>query len=129
MVLNFFKTVCIFGICGACRTDEFSRITLEDVEKHQDLFLVHVRQTKTHIPRSFTISGKFAGIVQKYIDLRPVGVEATDWFFCNYQRGKCTKQFIGNNKFSKMPCRIAVYLTLPEPERHTGDKRDLGQCF
>lgn len=78
MSFNFFQTVCIFGICGACRTDEFTRINLEDVEKHGNLFLVRINQTKTKIPRSFTINGGFAGIVQKFIDLRPVDMQPTD---------------------------------------------------
>lgn len=110
------KTICIFGICGALRTDEFTRITPQDVEKHGNLFLVKINQTKTHMPRSFTINGGFAGIVQKFYDLRPAGLKPTDRLFCNYQRGKCTKQFMGENKFSGMPRRIAEYLSLPEPD-------------
>lgn len=102
------------------RTDEFTRLTLEDVEKHGNLFLVKIHKTKTHMPRSFTINGGFAGIVQKFFDLRPTGLQPTDRLFCNYQRGKCTRQFIGKKKFSNMPRRIAEHLVLPEPERYTG---------
>ncbi|KAG4076779.1 hypothetical protein HA402_009125 [Bradysia odoriphaga] len=114
------KVVLIFGICGACRTDELTRITRDDVERHGDLFLVKLQTTKTKVSGSFTINGKFAMIVQKYIDLRPNRVEGKDRFFMNYQRGKCTVQFIGKNKFAQMPRRIAAYLGLPEVDRYTG---------
>lgn len=111
--------VCIFGICGACRTDEFLHIKVDDVQKHSDtLFLVRLVQTKTKVIRSFTITGAFVRIVQKYIDLRPGN--AMERFFMNYQRGKCTMQVMGRNKFSKMPRRIAEYLQLETPERYTG---------
>lgn len=93
---------------------------MEHVEKHGEIFLVQIPKTKTKIPRSFTITGGFAGIVQKYINLRPSGLDSNDRFFTNYQKGKCTRQFIGKNKFSNAPRRIAEYLALPEPDRYTG---------
>lgn len=113
--------ICIFGICGALRTDEFVRITMSDIEKHGDLFLVKIGQTKTKIARSFTINGGFAETVRKYMGLRPARLGSNnDRFFVNYQRGKCTMQFIGKNKFSGMPRKIAEFLKLPQPERYTG---------
>ncbi|XP_037048476.1 uncharacterized protein LOC119082925 [Bradysia coprophila] len=114
------KVVLIFGICGACRTDELTRITRDDAERHGDLFLVKLQTTKTKVSGSFTINDRFAMIVQKYIDLRQDRVEGKDRFFLNYQRGKCTVQFIGKNKFAQMPRRIAAYLGLPEVDRYTG---------
>lgn len=111
--------MCIFGICGACRTDELVRITMSDVERHGNLFLVNLQQTKTKVFGSFTINGEFAAIVRKYIDLRPVRMETRNRFFVNYQRGKCTNQFIGKNKFAQMPRRIAAYLKLSEVDRYT----------
>lgn len=41
-------------------------------------------------------------------------------FFLNYQKGKCTQQSIGVNKFGGMPQKIAKFLKLPSPERFTG---------
>lgn len=116
--------MCIFGLCGACRTDEFLRITVKDVEKHSDsLYLVRLNQTKTKIVRSFTISGEFFGIVKKYIDLglQPTHADPEGRFFVNYQRGKCTTQFMGRNKFMHMPRRMAEFLELPMPDRYTGN--------
>lgn len=110
----------MFGICGACRTEEFVRIKLDDMQKHGSLYLVKVLLTKTKVNRSFTITGLFARIVEKYVKLRPNRVKSSDRLFVNYQRGKCTVQFIGRNKFSHMPRRIAEYLNLPEPQSYTG---------
>lgn len=113
--------VCIFGICGAMRTDELTRLTPHDIEKHGSLFLVKIGQTKTKISRSFTINGGFAEFVEKYMNLRPAKVQSTDRFFLNFQRGKCTVQFVGRNKFANMPRRIAEFLKLPETQRYTGE--------
>lgn len=114
--------MCIFGLSGACRTDEFLHITVKDVEKHSDsLYLVRLTQTKTKIVRSFTITGSFVDTVKKYIALRPIAhSDPKGRFFVNYQRGKCTSQNMGRNKFSKMPRRIAEFLNLPVVERYTG---------
>lgn len=113
--------VCIFGLCGACRTDEFLHITVQDVVKHSEsLYLVRFIQTKTKIVRSFTITGEFVAIAKKYIELRPTRADPNGRFFVNYQRGKCTTQFMGGNKFTHMPRRIATFLQLPMPERYTG---------
>ncbi|KAJ6639008.1 hypothetical protein Bhyg_11747, partial [Pseudolycoriella hygida] len=112
------KVSCIFGICGAMRTDEFVRVTIDDIEKHGDLFLVRILQTKTKVVRSFVISGRFFEITQRYMDLRPKNFPGR--FFVNFQRGKCTVQFIGKNKFSAMPRKIAEYLQLENQERYTG---------
>lgn len=93
---------------------------MDDVQRHGDLFLVKLQQTKTKVPGSFIINGRFSAIVQKYIDLRPTQVATKDRFFVNYQRGKCTVELIGKNKFSQMPRQIAEYLGLAKVERYTG---------
>ena len=41
---------------GACRTDELKKVRLQDIERHGSLFHVKIPQTKTSLPRSFTIS-------------------------------------------------------------------------
>lgn len=75
--------------------------------------------TKTHIKRSFTITGAFYEILKRYIVLRPDNTKS-DRFFLNYQNGKCIQQLIGINKFGSMPKEIAKYLNLPDPENYTG---------
>ena len=84
-----------------------------------DMIVVEIENSKTKVPWSFVIPKEFCSYVQKYIDLREPKM-LTARFFINYQRGKCSNQVIGKNKFSKMPCEIAEFLGLPEPARYTG---------
>lgn len=109
----------IFGVCGACRSDELTRVTMNDIKDHNGLFLVTVPSTSVNTTRSFTIDGDFYRTVQKYMDLRPSNV-ITNRFFLNYQNGKCTVQVIGKNKFARMPKQIARFLELPDPDSYTG---------
>lgn len=81
--------------------------------------LVKIPNHKTNIPRVFTVDGKFRNIVAKYEALRPKNA-SSDRFFLNFQRGKCTLQVIGKNKFGKMPGDIAKYLNLPDASLYTG---------
>lgn len=104
---------------GACRRQELYNLTKNDVETHGEMILVKITQTKTKIPRSFTIQGQFREIVNKYQALRSTKAK-NDRFFQNFQKGKCTAQTIGINKFSNMPREIARYLGLPEAELYTG---------
>lgn len=68
---------------------------------------------------SFTISGTFFKIVQKYAALRPKNT-TDNRFFVQYHEGKCTEQAVGKNQFCKIPRKIAKYLQLSEPERYSG---------
>lgn len=113
------QVVLIFGICGACRSIEFSKITVNDVEKHNQIILVKLRNTKTKIDRQFVIREEFANLVEKYQSLRPENLH-TDRYFLNFQRGKCLRQVIGKNKFANMPRQIATYLNLPNMDLYTG---------
>lgn len=114
-----FQVACILGICGRLKTEELTNIRVKDIQKHGDLYLVHVARTKKNNLRSFTVGGKFCAVVEKYASLRSER-SIDPRFFVNYQHGKCTIQVIGRNKFSKMPERIARFLNLPEPQRFTG---------
>jgi len=102
------------------RTDEFAGICMEHVKKYPDMFHVRIEETKTSVPRSFSITGSFVDVVVKYMNLRP-SKTLTTRFFVNYQKSKCTTQVIGKTKFSKMPRQIAEFLHLQEPERYTGN--------
>lgn len=113
------QVVLIFGICGACRSIEFSKITVNDVEKHNEIILVKLRNTKTKIDRQFVVRKEFANLVEKYQSLRPENLH-TDRFFFNFQRNKCLRQVIGKNKFANMPRQIASYLNLPNIDQYTG---------
>jgi integrase len=109
----------IFGICGACRGIELTNITVDNIEKHGELLLVKLPNTKTKIDRAFVVREEFVRIVLKYQALRPDNLQ-TNRFFINYQRGRCLRQNIGRNKISNMPNKIAEFLNLPNPELYSG---------
>ncbi|XP_011687447.1 PREDICTED: uncharacterized protein LOC105449760 [Wasmannia auropunctata] len=113
------KTALIFGICGACRREELTKVTIDNIQDKDNVLLVKIPITKTYKPRSFVISDKFYTICKKYMALRPANIQ-TSRFFLNYQNGKCTQQPIGINKFGKMPSTIASYLGLSDPSSYTG---------
>lgn len=111
--------MCIFGVCGALRGTELTKLLTTHVQEYGNLYLVDVSKPKNKKDRSFTITGSLYDIVKKYANLRPPNVD-TDRFFLNYQNGKCICQVIGKQKFTQMPRRIAQFLQLPDPDSYTG---------
>lgn len=103
---------------GACRSHELKNMNLNDLKFFEGCIQVNIPQTKTKIPRNFTVVNNFYNMVKKYVDIRPK--DAPSSFFLNYQNGKCLKQVIGINKFGRMGKEIATYLKLPNPEKYTG---------
>lgn len=95
------------------------KLKTKDVEEHGQVLLVKLSGTKYKKGRSFTITPEYSELVKEYRKLRPMKTE-TDRFFLNYQRGKCTVQVIGKNKFSSMPKQIASFLKLENPDLYTG---------
>lgn len=113
------KVVLIMGVMGACRRDELYKMKLNYFEDLGSAVLVKIPNTKTKISRTFTVTGYFYKIYKIYADLRPQNCKES-CFFLNYQKGKCTVQRIGINKFGIMGKVIATYLKLPNPELYTG---------
>lgn len=113
------QVVTVFGVFGACRTDELVNVVKSHISTPGDIILVKIPDTKTKVERSFTISDEYAEIVKRYMALRPKK-ELSTRFFLNYQKGRCTSQVIGKHKFSGMPSVIAQWLELPNPKRYTG---------
>ncbi|XP_033216854.1 uncharacterized protein LOC117172760 isoform X4 [Belonocnema kinseyi] len=113
------KVALIFGICGACRSNELVSIKLDDVVKQGDLIVVHLPNAESKKPRTFVINQDFTETVRKYEALRPA-IVGTKRFFLNYQKGRCTAQVIGIHKLSSMPKQIATFLNLKDPENYTG---------
>lgn len=88
--------------------------------------LVQLRQTKTKIPRIFTIVDcnngdnlNFLTGTKKYIAVRPKSANHLR-FFLSYKKGKCSMQPVGKNTMGKLPSVVAKYLKLPNPEGYTG---------
>ncbi len=109
----------VFGIYGATRTIELTKLQTKDVEEKDDIFFVKLERTKTDEDRNFVIEGLFADIVRKYRRLRPENTPHNR-FFVNYQKGVCTVQPIGKHKFSGTPKTIALFLELDGPDEYTG---------
>jgi hypothetical protein len=105
---------------GACRREELMKIETSHIEDLGTALLVHIPDTKTKTERQFVIGGNFYHTCTKYMELRPSNLTSTTRFFLNYQRGKCTKQPIGINKFGSIASVVAKFLKLPDPARYTG---------
>lgn len=103
----------VFGVAGACRKDELSNLTVNDLERHGELLLVKLPTSKNKTPRSFTISNELLDIVTKYEKLRPTTTTTNRLFLC-YRNGHCINQVVGKNTFGAMPKKIATYLGLED---------------
>ena len=83
------------------------------------LMKVVLLKTKTQVKRFFYFDNQNYDIVKKYYNLRPIGC-STRQFLINFQKGKCTKQPVGENKIAAMPKKIAMFLNLAEPDTYKG---------
>lgn len=118
------KVATIFGLAGACRREELTKITLDDIQDKQNLILVKIPDSKNHTARNFVITsevnnGTYLQLYHKYLNIRP-HITTHRRLFVYYKNGKCTCQCVGINTFGKMPSEIAAFLGLPNPELYTG---------
>ncbi|XP_039307828.1 uncharacterized protein LOC120358251 [Solenopsis invicta] len=113
------KVILIFGICGALRCDELTKLKIQDVENNGNKYLVSIHESKNDMPRQFIIGDLFYKKVTQYMSLRPKD-QFTDRFFIQYHKGKCQRQVIGKNKIGETPQIIAAYLNLENPKQYTG---------
>lgn len=93
-------------------------MVLNDVEDNGTFLIFKIPDTKTHIPRTFTVTSG-VDFFRKYIALRQKDTPHRRLFVC-YRKGKCTVQPVGINTFGKIPTKIAEYLKLPNPAMYTG---------
>ncbi|XP_069670903.1 uncharacterized protein [Periplaneta americana] len=119
------KVVMIMGIAGACRRDEITNLTIDDIEDRGSVVVVNIPNTKTKISRTFTIIDNpdeevhFLDIFRKYVNLRPINA-ASRRFFHRFSNGKCTNQVVGMNSIGRVPSNIAKFLNLNDPDSYTG---------
>lgn len=97
---------------------KFGNIKVEHLKKYDDMLLVTLPTETSKAKLSFTITGTFFNIVQKYVALRPTNAHKN--LFLQYRNGKCNAHPIGQTKFPGIPRKIATYLKLAEAERYTG---------
>lgn len=114
----------LFGIAGACRCNELTNLKFENVQDKGSYLFISLPNTKTNVPRSFTImeegfSINALEICRKYIHLRLENVSNVR-FFLQYKNEKCTVQSVGINTMSKIPSKVAAFLNLPDAESYTG---------
>jgi hypothetical protein len=109
------------GYCGACRREELTIMSVNDVDFKSDSILVSIPKTKTNKPRLFAITdSEWIDLIKTYHNLRPKNVTHSRRFFLTYRKGYCINSPIGINTFGKMPKVIATFLKLPNPELFTG---------
>jgi integrase len=118
------KIVFIMGVAGGCRISELCKMSIGDVEDRGNVLVVQVPDTKTYKQRTFTVvngnnSVHAIEVYHKCRKLRPENVTHKR-LFLNYQRKKCTVQPVGLKMFSKMPEKIATFLSLSNPKEYTG---------
>ncbi|KAB0798303.1 hypothetical protein PPYR_09296 [Photinus pyralis] len=86
-------------LAGACRRDEITNMSTDDVDYKEDTILVRVPKTKTNVARLFVITdAHWLLLIKKYANLRPCST-ATKRFFLTYRNGRCTTSPIGINSF------------------------------
>lgn len=116
------------GLSGACRCDELKNLMIDDIKDMQSHLIVHIRKTKTGKSRTFMVVSvwneltndlNLVEIYRKYLSLRPSSVSHRR-LFINYQKGKCTVQPVGINKFAKIPQMIAKFLKISDASLFTG---------
>lgn len=117
------KVALIFGTYGACRREELTNMSVNDIEDRGSVLVVTIPKTKTNKKRVFTIIDDDVVsallVYRKYAALRPASVHHSR-FFLQYRNKLCTVQPVGKNTFGAIPQTIAKYLQLPNPERYTG---------
>lgn len=115
--------VLIVAVSGACRRDELTKLSINDVNDSGSSVQIAINDTTLEKQREFLITetrfgkAKSLEIVRKYMSLRN---GKNDRFFVNYRSGKCTSQPVGVNTIGAMPKKIAKYLNIPDCEQYTG---------
>lgn len=108
------------GYSGACRREELTNMSIDDVQCRPHLVTVSVPKTKNNVPRQFMITNPdWIDLIKKYTALRPKTV-IHKRFFLTYRNGHCVNSPIGINTIGKVSRKIAEFLQVPNPELFTG---------
>ena len=65
------KAVVAVELSGACQREELCYLKIEDTKDFGSAMLIKLKNTKTKVPRSFTVAGNLYIILKKYCALRP----------------------------------------------------------
>lgn len=108
------------GISGACRREELTKMSFDDIEDKGLILIVKVPGTKTNVQSVFTVSKlEYVELYRKYAALRP-DYASSRRFFLKYRNKRCFNQVVGINSIGKMPSLVAKYLRIANPESYTG---------
>ncbi|KAJ3651099.1 hypothetical protein Zmor_017159 [Zophobas morio] len=96
------KVALIFGVSGACRCDELSRMLVDDIEDQNNVLIVHIPDSKTKKSRRFVVvDERNLATYRRYLELRPPSTPHKR-LFLNYKKGKCTVQPVGLHSFGNL---------------------------
>lgn len=118
----------VFGVAGGCRCEELQNVKIDHVKDCGTEIIVTAPRNRKTVPEMFLISGKFAKIIQKYMQRRPAKV-TTDRFFLQYSQGECENQVIGRNRLGIVPKEIAKFLKLDNYKAYTGHSFQAANFF
>ncbi|XP_069701502.1 trichohyalin-like isoform X3 [Periplaneta americana] len=113
------KVALIMGVFGALNREELCQMSLNNIQDLGTTLVVKIPNTKTNIPRTFTIVGEYLNFYRKYVALRPTNI-SHERLFIKYTSDKCFNQPVGINTFGKMPSKVAEFLELPDPSLYSG---------
>lgn len=90
------------------------------VKDHGTEITVHIPKGRKNLPKVHSISGEFANILRKYLQVRLRTTKiTTDKLLLHYHEGKCGRSQMGKNSVAKMPRKIADFLKLDDPDYYT----------
>ena len=116
----YFQVATIIGLAGACRREELTKMSIDLINDKEDMLLVKIPDSKTHIERTFVVIGQENLLLyRQYLSLRPSHTPHNR-LFVNYKKGKCSIQPVGIHSFGNLGLRIAEFLNLPNPKNYTG---------
>lgn len=120
LVFLYFQVATIIGLAGACRRDELTNMCIDHIDDKEDILIVKIPDSKTHIERTFVIIGQENLVLyRQYLSLRPTNTPHRR-LFVSYRKGKCSIQAVGIHTFGTLGIKIAEFLKLPNPKNYTG---------
>jgi integrase len=100
-------------------------LSIKDIEDMGEFLKIQILETKTKVPREFTITPgnvsrlNLLEVFRRYSSLRSKNTRHQR-FFVGYRLGKCIAHPVGINTIGGAPKQIATFLGLKNPEEYTG---------
>ncbi|KAJ3644241.1 hypothetical protein Zmor_026909 [Zophobas morio] len=76
------KVILIIGNSGACRREELTNISTEDIKYNDESIMVSITNTQNNLPREIMLTeGTWINFIKKYAGLRPKNRTHKRFFF------------------------------------------------